>query len=148
MRNKSKFKRQRRKFLEKRFMFPIAPNKKLLLPPNKTVTHKFYRTNTDRVIYCYEIDGEKTIQKVVDVSYDVYVNNQWVTIVRYDSKHGFLHRHMRVSLENISDTPTTGGVIKRGKPQTWLTWARKDVSKNFLNYRVGFFKRSKIKDLY
>ena len=148
MGNKSKFRRSKGKNLNKRLLIPVEPNRKIKEEKNKTVTHQFYLSDSDRIIYSYEIDQKGVIQKVVDVSYDININSQWITIVRYDSKHGFLHRHMRVSLDNLSDTPTTIGVRKRGKPHGWLTWARKDVSKNFLNYRTGFFKRSKIRDLY
>ncbi|KKT67640.1 MAG: hypothetical protein UX25_C0037G0001 [Candidatus Woesebacteria bacterium GW2011_GWC2_45_9] len=148
MGNKSKFRHSKGKNLEKRLLIPVKPNRKIKEEKNETVTRRFYLSDSDRIIYSYEIDQKGVIQKVVDVSYDININGKWITIMRYDSKHGFLHRHMRVSLDNPSDTPTTIGVRKRGKPHSWLTWARKDVSKNFLNYRTGFFKRSKIRDLY
>ncbi|MFZ5933188.1 MAG: DUF7718 family protein [Patescibacteria group bacterium] len=114
----------------------------------KIVTHRFYLSESDRLTYSYELDKKREISKVVNVSLEVCIDDKWVTIVRYDSEHGYLHRHMRVSLDNPSDTPTTIGVRKKGNPHNWLTWARKDISKNFINYRTGFFRRSKIKDLY
>jgi len=129
-------------------ILPIKPDRKIKQEPAKLVSHKFYISESDRVIYSYETDKERNIQKVVNVCYDVNINSEWITIVRYDSKHGFLHRHMRVSLGNPSDTPSTAGVIKKGKPHKWLSWARKDISKKFLNYRKGFLKRSGIKNLY
>lgn len=148
MGNKSKFRHKSKHTINKRLLVPIEPNRQIKKVPNKIITHKFSLTEVDREIYSYEIDNQGIIQKVVDVSYDIYIDNHWITIVRYDSEHGFLHRHTRVSLEYLYDTPTTGGVIKRGGPQTWLTWARKDISKNYLNYRVGFFRRCKRPDLY
>lgn len=114
----------------------------------KTIINKFYLSDSDRLTYSYELNKKKEIQKVVNVSLEVLIGNKWTTIVRYNSKHGYLHRHMRVSLDNPSDVPTTIGVRKRGNPQSWLTWAIKDIRKNFTNYRTGFFRRSKIRELY
>jgi len=149
MPNKRKSHRiRKRHVINNKVVIPIKPSCQIKPKPNKTILHKFYLTEVDRETYCYEVDTKRVIQKVVDVSYDIYVRNQWITIIRYDSKHGYLHRHMRVSLKNSSDTPTTAGVIKKGKPKTWLSWARRDISNNFLNYRTGFFRRSEIKNLY
>ncbi|KKU49221.1 MAG: hypothetical protein UX67_C0003G0006 [Candidatus Woesebacteria bacterium GW2011_GWF2_46_8] len=116
---------------------------------NKTKTHYHLLTETDRITYSYELGGDNSISKIVNVSYEVEIENKWTTIIRFDSEHGKMHCHMMVSLQDPEEVVVPSGwIIKKGRPKDWLTWAMKHLRKKFLNYRVGFFKRSKIKQLY
>ena len=98
----------------------------------------------DRITYLYKRDRDNTIYEVTNVSYEIRIENVWVTIIRYDSFHGFLHKHILVSLENPTDTPTDVDIDKQGDHAEWLTWAINDIKKNFSNYKLEFLKRSGI----
>ncbi len=102
-------------------------------------------TPTDRITYVYRIDTRinETIE-VTNVSYEIKIKAEWPTIIRYDSAHGYLHKHIRISLADKKETTTRDRVKHKGDPKIWLTWAIQDIQKNFLEYRRLFFKRSKI----
>jgi hypothetical protein len=106
-------------------------------------------TAIDRLTYIYVIDinTNKTIE-VVNVSYEIKIEGDWKTIIRFDSAHGYLHRHSRVSLDDEKETTTRDSVKQKGDPKRWLTWAIHDIQKNFIEYRRLFFKRSKIIDSF
>ncbi len=106
-------------------------------------------TTTDRLIYIYVIDTKtnRTIE-IVNVSYEVKIEKHWKTIIRYDSAHGYLHKHIRVSLIDEKETTTRDRVKQKGDPKIWLTWAVGDIQRNFIEYRRLFFKRSKVIDNY
>ena len=106
-------------------------------------------TTTDRLTYMYVIDinTNKTIE-VVNVSYEIKVEGDWKTIIRFDSAHGYLHKHSRISLEDEKETTTRDSVKQKGDPKRWLTWAIQDIQNNFLEYRRLFFKRSKVNDSF
>ncbi|MBI2330070.1 hypothetical protein HYU94_01650 [Candidatus Daviesbacteria bacterium] len=112
----------------------------------QTITHEFNLSDTDKITYTRGVNNEGIIIEVVNVSYEIKINNLWTTIWRYDSEHGYLHCHMRISMQNPSETVTTTRVIKKGTPHTWFTWAINDIKKNYIIYRRGFMKRSKIVD--
>ena len=114
------------------------------MPKIKAISPKeIFLTDVDRITYLYKRDGKGDIVEVTNVSYDIKIEEEWITIVRYDSSHGILHCHRRVSLINLQDTPTTLGVIKKGKHENWLTWAIDDIKSRYANYKRGFLRRSK-----
>jgi hypothetical protein len=106
-------------------------------------------TTTDRLTYIYVIDinTNKTIE-VINVSYEIKIDEDWITIIRFDSAHGYLHRHSRISLAVRQETTTRDSVKRKGDPKRWLTWAIQDIQNNFFEYRRLFFKRSKIIDSF
>lgn len=104
-------------------------------------------TSSDKITYSYKRDKNRTIVEVTNVSYEIKIKENWITIVRYDSSHGYLHRHMLISILNQSDTPTTFGVRKKGTHDIWLTWAINDIKKRFEEYKKGFLKRSELKSI-
>ena len=65
-----------------------------------------------------------------------------MTIVRYDSAHGYLHRHIRLSLDNSIDTPIP--IDLEGTHADWLTWAINDIETQFAIYKKEFLTRSNI----
>ena len=112
------------------------------------IAKEFSLTEQDRITYSYKIDDRGKYLEVTNTSYEARVENQWITIVRYDSSHGYLHRHTRISLSNETEITSTDRVVKRGDHHNWLTWAIKDLRANFVDYRRLFFKRSKTIDNY
>lgn len=113
----------------------------------ETKTSEFNLTEFDKITYSKAIDDQSKILEVVNVSYEIKIKGNWITIWRYDSEHGFLHCHMRMSLSNPEEAVTTAHVIKKGTPHKWLTWAIDDIKDNYLQYRRGFMKRSKLVDI-
>ena len=105
-------------------------------------SQQFNLTEDDRITYIYEITYDRKIVEVVDVSYELKVNEEWLTIVRYDSEHGYLHRHSRI--KNFEkEIVTTIGVKKKGNAGKWLTWAIKDITSRYENYKRGFLKKNR-----
>src|SRR3990167_7033558 len=104
-----------------------------------------YLSDSDRITYVYKRDKEnKNILEVVNVSLEIKIKNKWLTIKRYDSSHGFLHRHTRVSIGDDSEIISVAGVKKSGKHSNWLTWSIKDIKAKFWFYKRAFLKRSGI----
>ncbi|HUD44356.1 MAG TPA: hypothetical protein VMR41_02330 [Patescibacteria group bacterium] len=98
-------------------------------------------TEQDKITYVYKKVKEE-YQEVANVFYEVKVKNKWITIVRYDSAHGYLHRHIKISLEDESEIIDLN--IEQGSQHGWLTIAVEDLKTNFLEYRKLFFERSKV----
>lgn len=115
----------------------------------KSIPHHIHLGEFDRITYVYNKDLEGNYTKVVNVSYEILIEQKWQLVSRYDSEHGHLHCHMTVSVKNKSEIALpTSPIIKKGKPKDWLTWAINDIEARFFEYRKGFLKRSGIKDLY
>jgi hypothetical protein len=108
--------------------------------------HEIYLSVEDRLRWVMEF-GKGDLHKVT-VSYEIEVGGEWFTIKLYDNTHSpnYLHRHTRESLQNPQEIISTDYVIKKGGPNAWLNWARKDIFKNWYYYRGAFLKRSKLVD--
>ena len=112
----------------------------------RIISREIPLTVTDRITYVYTRDKTTdVIREVTNVSYDAWIKKNWLTILRYDSAHGYLHQHSRSSLADQKEYISKDQVLQVGKPQEWLTWAIEDIKTNFLAYRRAFFNRS---DLY
>lgn len=111
--------------------------------PSKIESNEIILTETDKITHIRKVDNKRTILEVINVSYETKVDNEWITIVRYDSTHGFLHRHLRISLDDPKEIINTTGVKKKGTAHVWYTWAIKDILSKYLDYKKGFIKRSK-----
>ena len=116
--------------------------------PNIAASKEILLTENDRILYAYKRNSAGQYSEVVNVSYEIHLKEKWITIVRYDSSHGYLHKHIRTSFLDERETTSTGGVIKKGSHHKWLTWALNDLKLNFIEYRRLFFKRSKTVDNY
>lgn len=142
---------KRRKY--KRYKYPRRLIKKLKLlaekytpkkiEPSKIETNEIFLTEADKITHIRKVDSKRTILEVVNVSYETKIDDEWITIVRYDSTHGFLHRHLRVSLDDLKEIINTTGVKKKGTVHVWYTWAIKDILSKYLDYKNSFMKRSK-----
>lgn len=114
------------------------------IEPSKIESNEIILTEIDRITHIRRVDSKRTILEVVNVSYETKVEDEWMTIVRYDSTHGFLHRHLRVSLDDPKEIINTTGVKSKGTVHTWYTWAIKDILLNYPDYKRAFMKRSKV----
>jgi hypothetical protein len=113
----------------------------------RTISREIALTETDRITYVYTRDKiTDAIREVINVSYEVWIENTWQTIIRYDSVHGYLHQHTLFSLTQKKEFITTENISQAGSHQEWLTWAMKDIKINFLTYKTTFFKRSGLVD--
>ncbi|MBI2039987.1 hypothetical protein HYT18_02860 [Candidatus Microgenomates bacterium] len=110
----------------------------------KIESNEIILTETDRITHIRRVDSKRTILEVVNVSYETKVDEEWMTIVRYDSTHGFLHRHLRISLDDSREIINTTGVKKKGTVHVWYTWAIHDLLLRHQDYKKGFMKRSKV----
>ena len=105
----------------------------------------FPLTEVDGLTKIYKTNRDGEIYEITCVSLEIKINNEWITIIYYDSFHnGLLHKHVTVSMADRSDSPTTDGVRKKGTQRKLLTWAIKDITANYFYYKRNFFRRSKI----
>ncbi len=99
-----------------------AKQQKKIAQTIRTVSREIPLTETDRITYVYARDKTKdAIREIINVSYEAWIEKSWLTILRYDSTHGYLHQHTRFSLtqekEFISkSTSRKRAVIKNGSP--------------------------------
>lgn len=113
----------------------------------KTIPKEIYLTSMDRITHISLKDKDGNITEVINVSYEINFDNMWVTLLRFDSHHGYLHRHTRISLNDEGEVEDTVGVKRKGNPHLWYTWAIQNIKKRFIEYRTNFVKRSKIPNL-
>lgn len=136
-----KFNRKRRKSKpEKIFNIPVAREIKKAKTFQRSAP--IILTPEDQIIYIYECDENNKTIEVVNVSYQILLDSDWVSIIRFDSEHGYLHRHRRISVMNAIEVVSTAGVVKKGSPRHWLTWAVEHLKKNYLDYRNNFLKKA------
>jgi hypothetical protein len=119
----------------------------LLIKKEKVLQREILLTEKDRINYIYKRDSLGKVIEVTNVSYDINIRDEWVTIVRYDSSHGILHVHRKISFTDPRDTPSTLGVKRKGDHTKWLTWAISDIKSKFEDYKRGFLKRSNLRDI-
>jgi hypothetical protein len=111
----------------------------------RIISREIPLTDTDRITYVYVKDKTTdVIQKVINVSYEAWIEKRWLTILRYDSTHGYLHQHARFSLTQEKEFISKEHILQLGSHQDWLTWAIEDIKTNFMAYRQAFFKRSNL----
>lgn len=98
----------------------------------------------NRVTHIWKTDSKGTTSEVTCVSLDIKINNEWETIVYYDSHHeGKLHRHTRISYLDRADITDWYGVKSKGSQQNLLTWSIEDLKHKYLYYKKQFLKRNK-----
>jgi hypothetical protein len=113
----------------------------------RIISREIPLTETDRITYVYARDKTTdAIREVTNVSYEARLDKSWLTILRYDSAHGYLHQHIRFSLTEQKEFISIENVSQAGSHQEWLTWAIKDIKTNFLAYKNAFVKRSDLGD--
>ena len=113
----------------------------------KSLPSEIYLSSTDRITHVGLKSIEGKIVKVINVSYEINISDKWITIVRFDSHHSYLHRHTRISMDNKEEIEDSVGVKKKGDPTLWYTWAIQHIRNRFIEYRTKFTKRSSIQNL-
>lgn len=127
-------------------ILPVIPPKQ----PEKTEKREFefllYNSYSDKLHCCIEINTKGKTVKIADITFLIFINDEWQWVVRYDDHGGagLLHRHERLSLHDESETTTPLPVRKKGNKKKLTEWAIDDIRKNYLNYRKKFLSRSKV----
>jgi len=105
--------------------------------------HDFLLSLEDRITYNYKKRfSTNEIVEVVNVSFEILIKGKWHTIIRYDSHHGYLHKHIRLT---FSDEKTIVEQVNiPGTHSDWLTWAINDLIENFMEYKKIFFEDNSI----
>lgn len=104
---------------------------------------------TDRISFSVLRNAKKNIRKIENISYEIYINDKWEWVVRYDDHGGVgpLHRHIRVSFKDNMIIESTDGIRKYKNKNFQLTWVCNDIRRNYLIFRKKFLKKSGL-DLY
>ena len=132
---------------KKRGSYKIKQQKKVA-QTIRIISREIPLTKTDRITYVYARDKiTYTILEVINVSYEALIDKSWLTILRYDSTHGYLHQHTRFSLTQEKEFISKEHISQAGSHQDWLTWAIEDIKTNFLSYRQAFFNRSDLDEI-
>lgn len=120
-------------------------NKNKPAKPTTVIKRDYLLSESDRITFCYEnIPKTRKIVKVVNVSYEFNIDGQWITLIRFDSDHGYLHRHIRVSLQNKATIVDQNNLVIRGTAKHWLSWAIRHLTREYYLYREKFLKRSNL----
>ena len=69
------------------------------------------------------------------VQYEIFYNEEWFPLVRYDSWHGFSHRDLYHKNGSITKTPMFINNLNDA-----LTFAEEDLKTNIVKYKESFFK--------
>lgn len=123
-----------------RFKIKTLNSKKA--PVKKVWRNYISLTQNNRITYVYHKKTTGKVTRLVCISLEMLYEEKWVTIMRYDDFHGYLHKHEIINLDGKSDTPTVLGVRQKGTNHRLLTWALKDIRNNYLIYKTRFLKRS------
>jgi hypothetical protein len=103
----------------------------------RIISREIPLTETDRITYVYARDKTTdAIREVTNVSYEARLDKSWLTILRYDSAHGYLHQHARFSLTEQKEFISTENVSQAGGHQEWLTCAHCQL---FFNMGDNYF---------
>ena len=104
---------------------------------------------TDRISFSVLRNEKNNLRKVENISYEIYIEDRWEWIVRYDDHGGTgtLHRHIRISLKDESEVESSAGIKKYRNKDYELTWVCDDIKRNYLIFRKRFLKNNSL-DLY
>lgn len=103
----------------------------------------------DRISFAVLRNKTNNIRVVENISYEIFINGKWETVVRYDDHNGIgpLHRHIRISLSDTREVQSVDGIRKYKNKDFELTWVCNDIKRHYLNFRAKFLKNSGV-DLY
>ena len=98
----------------------------------RTISREIPLTVTDRITYVYVKDiTTDVIQEVINVSYEAWIEKGWLTILRYDSTHGYLHQHTRFSLTQEKEFISKEHILQAGSHQDWLPGQSRTLKRIF-----------------
>ena len=104
--------------------------------------NSIFLTENNKINYIYKTSLTGKVIEVTNVSLEIYFKKKWVTILRYDNYHGYMHRHVSVSISDNSDTATVLNVRQKGTNRRLLRWAIDDIKERYLIYKTKFLERS------
>jgi hypothetical protein len=108
---------------------------------SRAIKDEIVLSEEDRITYIYVREPTtRSVTEVTNASYETKYAGKWITLVRYDSTHGYLHRHTRLSVHDDSETITP--VHLSGSHADWLTWAITDLKHYYKSYYHAFLERS------
>jgi len=100
---------------------------------------------SNRLTYVYGFSPKKQCMEIICVSLDIQINDDWVTIIRYDNHHdGILHRHTLIAYDNTADIVDYEGTKRKGDFTKLLRWTINDIKNNYLMYKHKFLKRNHV----
>ena len=104
---------------------------------------------SDRISFSVLRNEKNNLRKVENISYEIYIEDKWEWVVRYDDHggSGSLHRHIRISLDDNRQVESASGIKKYKNKNYELTWVCDDIKRNYLNFRKRFLTNNGI-DLY
>lgn len=110
-----------------------------------TITTEKPISPNNKIIYSYEYIGDRKIIKIISVSLQIKIQENWETVLYYDSFHNNkLHRHRRISLDFKGDIPEEKEIKLKGTPADLLSWAIRDINNNYIAYKEKIIKNTKI----
>lgn len=124
----------------------INRKKKLdLLKEKNRRKGEIFISENNRITYIYEENNERRIIEIVNVSFEIQYKNKWITIVRYDNHHGYMHRHKMITLDTESEIVEKTGVRQKGTHKRVLSWAITDIKSNYIFYKRKIIARTRKK---
>ncbi len=114
--------------------------------PSKEITTEISLSENNRIIYAFKRIRKSHIIEVTTVSLDIKIGTKWKTVLYYDciqSHQKKLHRHRRISLDIPGEIPFEKEINIKGAPKKKLTWAIRDIKKNWIDYKKKLLERSK-----
>lgn len=138
----------------------IRKHFKNILPIKKPVIKEVLRTRkgniplniaqTDRISFSVLRNDKNKLRKIENISYEIYIEDRWEWVVRYDDHGGLgtLHRHDRVSLRDQSEVESEFEFETRfNNKNEELSWVCNDIQDNYLEYREKILRNIDV-DLY
>ena len=92
--------------------------------------------NTDRKRHEHIVEKGREIGFVVQ--YEIFYEDRWVPIVRYDTSHGFAHKGL-INADGSKEKIFMGAV----ELSEALTLADRDINENWERYKERYFRRLK-----
>ncbi|MCR4290862.1 MAG: hypothetical protein NUV86_11450 [Candidatus Scalindua sp.] len=99
-------------------------------------TYIFMLSDTDRKRHEHLTEGGKVTGFVVQ--YEIFIENKWMPVVRYDTAHGFAHKDL-VNPDGSKEKILFGALDLNEA----LTVADKDINENWERYKDRYFRRLK-----
>lgn len=110
---------------------------------HQVVKQSFALSENNKLIYIYKKFKTGKIVEITSVGLNIRVKRNWITILYYDSAHGYLHRHERISIDRDDYVDTRVNVRQKGTVRRLLRWSIDDIKKNYLYYKKRFIQRNR-----
>ena len=99
-------------------------------------------SENNRLTYIYKESEIKKIIEIINVSFEVKYKHNWITILRYDTHHGYMHRHSLISLDEKTEIIDKIGIRQKGSSKRLLRWAIDDIKSNYISYKRKIIERT------